>query len=82
MEEQIGKIVHYYDKIGVGVLRLEAGLKAGDMIHVKGKTSDFEQTVGSMQLNHKDIDSAKKGDEVAIKLNEKAKDGDTVYRKS
>ncbi len=81
MEEQIGKIIHYYDKIGVGVVRLEGSLKAGDTIHVKGKTSDFEQTVESMQLDHESAGSAKKGDEVAVKLNEKAKEGDVIYKK-
>lgn len=80
-EEQIGKIIHYYDKIGVGVIRLERGLKGGDSIQVKGKTSDFEQTVESMQLDHKDAGSAKKGEEVAVKLNEKAKEGDVIYKK-
>lgn len=82
MEEQIGKIIHYYDKIGVVVVRLEKGLKAGDTIQVKGKTSDFEQTIESMQLDHKNVDSAKRGDEVAVKLQEKAKEGDVVYKKS
>ncbi|MBI2640274.1 MAG: translation elongation factor-like protein [Candidatus Sungbacteria bacterium] len=81
MEEQIGKIIHYYDKIGVAVVRLEGGLKAGDTVHVKGKVSDFEQTVESMQLDHKDVSSAKKGEEVAVKLSGKAKEGDIVYKK-
>lgn len=81
MEEQIGKISHYYDKIGVGVVRLEGTLKVGDSIHVKGKTSDFEQAVESLQLDHKDAASAKKGEEVAVKLNEKAKEGDAVFKK-
>ena len=82
MEEQVGKIIHYYDKIGVGVVRLESGLNAGDTIHVKGKTSDFEQTIESMQVEHESVAKAKKGDEVAIKLNERAKEGDVVYKKS
>ncbi len=81
-EEQVGKIIHYYDKIGVGVVRLEGGLKAGDAIHVKGKVTDFEQTVESMQLEHESVKSGKKGQEVALKLNERAKEGDVVYQKS
>lgn len=82
MEEQIGKIIHYYDKIGVAVVRLEAGLKTGDAIHVKGSTTDFEQTAGSLQLNHQNVDSAPKGEEVAVKLEQKAKEGDVVSRKA
>ncbi|OGZ98606.1 MAG: hypothetical protein A3C07_03980 [Candidatus Sungbacteria bacterium RIFCSPHIGHO2_02_FULL_47_11] len=65
----------------VGVMRLEKGLKAGDAVHVKGKTADFEQTVESMQVDHKSVQSAKKGEEIAVKLVEKAKEGDEVYKK-
>ena len=82
MEEQIGKIIHYYDKIGVGVVRLEKGLKVGDTIQVKGKVSDFEQAVESMQLEHESVGSGERGQEVALKLNERAKEGDIIYRKS
>lgn len=82
MEEQIGKITHYYDKIEVGVVRLEAGFKVGDTIHIKGKVTDFEQAVESMQLDHKNTDEGKRGEEVAIKLSEKAREGDVVYKKS
>ena len=81
MEEQIGKIIHYYDKIGVAVVRLEGPLKVGDTVHVKGKAADFEQGVESMQVDRKDVDSGKKGEEVAVKLVEKAKEGDLVYKK-
>lgn len=80
-EEQIGKIIHYYDKIGVAVVQLEGNLKVGDTIHVKGKVSDFEQAIESLQLDHKNVDSAKKGEEVAVKLSERAKEGDIAYRK-
>lgn len=82
MDEKVGKIIHYYDKIGVGVVRLENVLGVGDTIHVKGKTADFEQAVESMQVDHKSVGSAKKGEEVAVKLAEKAREGDTVYRRS
>ncbi len=82
MEEQVGKIIHFYDKISVAVVRLEAGLKAGDTIHVKGNVTDFEQAVESMQLDHQAVDSAGKGEEVAVKLGGKAREGDIVYRKS
>jgi hypothetical protein len=49
---------------------------------VKGKSSDFEQTVESMQLEHKNVDSAAKNEEVAIKFDQPAKEGDAVYKKS
>ena len=60
----------------------QAGLKAGDDIHVKGKAADFEQAVESLQLDHKNVDSAQRGEEVAVKLSERAKEGDAVYKKS
>lgn len=81
MEEQIGKVIHFYDKISVAVVRLEAGLNAGDTIHVKGKITDFEQTAGSMQINHESVGAGKQGDEVAIKTEQKVKEGDAVYKK-
>ena len=55
-EEQIGKIIHYYNKIGVAVVQLQGNLKVGDTIHVKGKVSDFEQAIESLQLDHKNVD--------------------------
>ncbi len=81
MEQEVGKIIHYYDKIGVGVVRLSADLEVGDTIHVKGKASDFEQTVESMQLEHEGVSSAKAGIEVALKLVGKAKEGDVLYKR-
>lgn len=82
MEEIVGKIIHYYDKIGVAVVKLEGNLMVGDTIHVKGKQTDFEQQVESIQVEHKSISGGKKGEEVAVKLNEKAKEGDLVYKKT
>jgi putative protease len=81
MENEIGTIIHYYDKIGVGVVRLSAELRAGDLIHVKGKATDFEQTAGSLQVDHQPVPSAKRGEEVAIKMEQKVKEGDVVYKK-
>ena len=82
MEEQVGKVIHYYGKIGVGVVRLEKDLKVGDTIHLRGKTVDSEQMVESMQVDHQDVNAGKKGDEVAIKFGGQAKEGDTIFRKS
>lgn len=80
-EQQLGKIIHYFDKIGVGVIKLDATLKVSDTIHVKGKTSDFEQAVESMQVDKKSVQSGKKGDEVAVKLDQPAKEGDAILKK-
>lgn len=79
-EKEIGKITHYYDKIGVAVILLSADLKVGDTIKIKRGEEEFEEKVSSMQIEHQDIDSAKAGDEVAIKISAKAKEGDKVYK--
>ena len=81
MEKEIGKITHVFDKIDVGILELSSNLKVGDMIHIVGGNTDFEQVVDSIQIEHKNIDNAKKGDIVGIKLMSKAKVGDKIYLK-
>lgn len=81
METEIGKIIHCYDKISVAVLRLSAELKAGDTVHIKGPSTDFEQVIDSMQVNHETVKGAVKGEEVAVKLEQKARSGDRIYRK-
>ncbi|NMB92347.1 MAG: translation elongation factor-like protein [Parcubacteria group bacterium] len=80
MEEKlIGKITHYYDKINVAIVELKATLKVGDKIHIKGHSTDFEQIVSSMQIEHQNIETAKKGDIIGLQVEQKAKEGDEVY---
>jgi len=81
MEKEIGKITHIFDKIDVGILELTDKLNVGDTIHIKGSATDFEQPVDSIQIEHKNIDNAKKGDIIGIKLMSKAKVGDKIYLK-
>ncbi|MCH7529695.1 hypothetical protein IIB50_01100 [Patescibacteria group bacterium] len=78
MGKEIGKVTHWYDKIGVAVVNLKGALKVGDKVKVKRGDEEYEDTVASMQLDHKDISSAKKGDDAAIKLSQKAKEGSTI----
>lgn len=80
-EQPIGKIIHYYDQIEVGIIELNKGsLEVGDVIHVKGHVTDFEQEVKSMQIEHEQISKAKKGDTIGLKAKEKTREGDLVYR--
>ena len=80
-EEKIGEVVGYFSKIGVAAIKVTNGnLHTGDTIHIKGHTTDFQQKVGSMQLEHKEVEVAKPGDDVGIKVNEKTRDHDTVYK--
>jgi len=75
----VGKVTHWYDKISVAVVKLTKGLKVGDSIKVKHGDSEFGDEVSSIQLNHEAIKSGKKGDEVAIKLSQKASVGSEIH---
>ena len=77
----IGKITHYYPKIGVAVVELQSTLKVGDKILIEGK-SNFEQTIESMQIDMKNISSAKKGQAIGLKVDEQVKANDMVYKAS
>jgi len=79
-EKLIGKISHFFGGISVGIIELADGLKVGDTIHVKGSSTDFEQTIDSMQINRQDISEAKAGDAVGIKVIQKVKEGDQVFK--
>ena len=80
-EKLIGRITHYFSEIKVVVIKLASPLKVGDKIRiVGGKETDFDQKVGSMQIDYKSIKSAKKGSSVGIKVSEKVHDGYKVYK--
>ncbi len=79
MEKKIGEITHYFGNISVGIIKLDAPLKLGDTIHIKGAHDDINQTVDSMQIEHEDVESADKGDEVGIKVVGKVHPNDEVY---
>ncbi|MGA2667193.1 MAG: translation elongation factor-like protein [Patescibacteria group bacterium] len=76
----IGKITHYYDGLEVGIVELKAALNAGDKIKIKGHTTDIDQEVTSMQVEHKDVEAAKKGDVVGLKVTGRVREGDQVYK--
>lgn len=78
-QKPIGEITHFYDKLGVGIIKLKTSLKVGDEINIKGHTTDISQKIDSMQLDHKEVSSAKKGDEVGVKVSGKVREGDEVY---
>ncbi len=79
-EKQIGVVSNYFEHVGVVSIKLTAGLKKGDKIKIIGGEIDFEQPVKSMQINRKDIEKAKKGDEVGIKVKEKVRKGYKVFK--
>ena len=78
--KSVGKLTHYYDHLGVGVITLTAPLKIGDMILCRKGEHEFSQTVESMQLDHKSIKAAKKGQSIGLKLMEKMKPIGRVFK--
>jgi len=80
METEVGNVVHYYDKAGVAIIELSGPLAVGDSIKVKRDGQEFEQQVASMQIEHAAVDSAKKGDAVGIKVDQKTKEGAQVFK--
>jgi translation elongation factor EF-1alpha len=79
-EKPIGEVTHYFSKIGVMALDLTDTLTVGEKIHVKGHTTDLVVTVGSMQIEHQNVQKAGPGDSIGIKVGEKVRPGDRVYR--
>lgn len=76
----IGKVTHYYDKAGVGIVELQDELKVGDRIKIERGEQSFEQEVSSMQAEYKPVEKAGKGDVVGVKLDQKVKEGALVLR--
>lgn len=77
----IGKVSHYFGNIGVAVVDLAASLKVGDTIRIEGgESTDFTQTIESMEVEHEKIEKAKKGDSVGLKVKEKVREGYKVYK--
>ncbi len=79
-QKEIGRITNYFSKIGVAVIELTAPLQIGDEVSIKGGTRDFTQKVESMQIEHQPIERAEAGQEVALKLDQKARPNDIVYK--
>lgn len=79
-EKEIGKIIHYYGHVGVGIVELADTLKVGDNVHIKGHVTDIKETVESMQLEHANVNEAVKGQAVGIKVANKVHPNDRVYK--
>jgi len=80
-EKKVAEVLHYYGKICVAALKVKAPIKVGDVIHIKGHTTDFEQSVQSMQIEHKAVQAVKKGDDVGILVKDHVREGDGVFIK-
>jgi selenocysteine-specific translation elongation factor len=81
-EVEIGKVSDFFSHPVVAGIELTAPLKQGDKIHIKGHTTDMELTIDSMQLNNVNVEQAKAGDAIGIKVSERVRRGDIVYQVS
>ena len=79
-EKPIGEVTHYFSKIGVMAVDLSDSLTVGETIHVKGHTTDVVVSVDSMQIEHESVPKAGPGDSIGIKVGEKVRPGDKVFR--
>jgi len=79
-EEEVGKVSDFFAHPVVAGIELSGTLKVGDKVHIKGHTTDMELIVDSMQINNVDVQEARAGDSVGVKVAERVRRGDTVYR--
>ncbi len=79
-EAKVGTVTHFFNKISVAVIKLEAALAVGETVKIVGHGKEFVQKVESMQIEHESIKKASKGDEVAIKVTEPVKEKDEVFK--
>jgi len=79
-ETEIGRITHYFGHLGVAAIEVTSGeLKVGDTVHIKGHTSDFTTTIESMQVEHEQVEHAKAGDNIGIKVPDHVREHDHVF---
>ena len=78
---EVGHVTHFFAKISVAVVELSATLAVGDTILIKGPTTDFEQVVGSMQIEHENIQRAEAGQSIGLKVEQRVREEDIVYKK-
>lgn len=78
--KEVGTVTHWYDKIGVAVIKLSAPLAVGDMVKIVRGDEEFDEKIASMQLDHEDVAKGKKGQDIAVKLSQRAKEGAVVYK--
>jgi len=78
---EIGRITHFFTKISVAVIELTMPLAVGDTIVIKGPTTDFEQPVESMQIEHNNVQRAEAGQSIGLKVAQRVRENDMVYKK-
>jgi len=82
METMVGKVIHYYPKIGVAAVILEDHPEQGDRIHICGPHDDVHQSVTSIEIGHVPIREVNRGQDIGISVKERVHEGDVVFRES
>lgn len=80
MDQKIGKVTHYYNKIGVAVVELKKALTVGDKIKISGHDKEFTQDVISMQMEHQEVKKAKAKDDIGLKVDQPVRENDEVFK--
>ena len=79
-KKKIGNVFSYYSKIGVAAINLTDSVKVGDRIAIQGATTNFEQTIDSMQIDRAPVNEAKAGDSIGVKVRDRVRPNDVVYK--
>jgi len=80
-EEEVGRVSNYFSRIGVAAIEITNGtLKVGDSIRIRGMKTDFTQTIDSMEIDRKPVEMAEKGSSVGIKVKDKVRQNDVVFK--
>ena len=78
--DAIGRVTHYFSHLSVAAIELSQPLRVGERIHIRGHTTDLEQAVDSMQIEHEPVEEAKPGDDVALHVDDHVRENDEIYR--
>jgi len=78
--QEIGKVTHFFTKISAAVIELKASISVGDRILIKGPTTNLEQTVESMEIEHEKVTRAEAGQSIGLKMDDRVRENDTVYK--
>jgi len=78
--QEVGKVTHFFAKISVAVIELKAPVSVGDRILIKGPTTNLEQTVESMEIEHEKVTRAEAGQSIGLRVDDRVRENDTVYK--
>ncbi len=77
---RVGTVAHYFDHLNVAVLQLSEHIRVGETLHFLGHSTDFKQAIGSLQIEHRSVTEAKPGEDVAMKVEQRVRPNDSVFR--